>query len=78
HAAGGGLESDRHAGNHANTVDYRVVSLTQRRLADPATVIAGLPPDTRPLPDVAAYDELLQRRPPTPPPGDGMEGTTGS
>ncbi|BDE16852.1 transposase (plasmid) [Mycobacterium sp. 20KCMC460] len=44
HAAGGGLESDRHAGNHANTVDYRVVSLTQRRLADPATVIAGLPP----------------------------------
>ena len=30
----------------------RVVSLTQRRLMDPAAVIAGLPPDTRPLPSV--------------------------
>lgn len=39
-----------------------VVSLTQRRLADPAAVIAGLPPDTRPLPSVAGYDELLTRR----------------
>jgi hypothetical protein len=32
-----------------------VVSLTQRRLAH-------LPPDTRPLPSVAAYDELLRHR----------------
>jgi len=40
----------------------RVVSLTQRRLTDPAAVIAGLPPDTRPLPNVAAYDELLPKR----------------
>lgn len=40
----------------------RVVSLTERRLADPAAVIAGLPPDTRPLPTVTAYDELLTRR----------------
>lgn len=39
-----------------------VVSLTQRRLADPAAVIAGLPPDARPLPSVASYDELLTRR----------------
>jgi hypothetical protein len=39
-----------------------VVSLTERRLADPAAVIAGLPPDTRPLPTVTAYDELLSRR----------------
>jgi hypothetical protein len=37
------------------TIDRPVVSLTQRRLAQ-------LPPDTRPLPSVTAYDELL--RPP--------------
>jgi len=37
----------------------RVVSLTQRRLADPAAIIAGLPADTRPAPSVAGYDELL-------------------
>jgi len=42
--------------------EQRVVSLTQRRLADPAAVIAGLPADTRPLPSVAGYDELLKRR----------------
>jgi transposase len=42
----------------------RVISLTQRRLA-----VAGLPPDTRPPPSVARYDELLQhRRPPPAPP----------
>lgn len=46
--------------------DRRVVSLTQRRLADPAAVIAGLPPDTRPLPSVEIYDELLTRRTPNP------------
>jgi hypothetical protein len=40
-----------------------VVSLTERRLAEPAPVIAGLPPDSRPLPSVTAYDELLARRP---------------
>lgn len=39
-----------------------VLSLTQRRLADPAAVIAGLPADTRPLPSTAAYDDLLPRR----------------
>ncbi|WP_288800115.1 IS21 family transposase [uncultured Arsenicicoccus sp.] len=39
-----------------------VVSLTQRRLTDPAAVIAGLPADTRPIPSVTAYDELLRRR----------------
>jgi len=41
----------------------RVASLTERRLADPAAVIAGLPADTRPMPSVAAYDQLLRHRP---------------
>ncbi|WP_345516438.1 IS21 family transposase, partial [Phytohabitans houttuyneae] len=40
----------------------QVVSLTERRLADPAAVIGGLPPDPRPLPSVARYDELLTLR----------------
>jgi hypothetical protein len=40
----------------------RVVSLTERRLTDPEGVIAGLPADSRPLPSVAEYDELLTRR----------------
>jgi hypothetical protein len=40
----------------------RVVRLTQRRLMDPAAVIAGLPPDTRPMPSVSLYDELLAKR----------------
>jgi transposase len=39
----------------------RVASLTERRLA-------GLPPDTRPVPSVARYDQLL-RRPLSPPAG---------
>jgi hypothetical protein len=43
-------------------VEHRVVSLTRRRLADPAAVIAGLPPDKRPQPTVAGYDQLLKRR----------------
>jgi hypothetical protein len=43
-------------------IEHRVVSLTQRRLADPAAVIAGLPPDKRPLPTVAGYDQLLKKR----------------
>jgi len=42
----------------------RVVSLTERRLGDPAAVIAGLPADSRPLPTVASYDQLLTRRHP--------------
>jgi transposase len=41
-----------------------VISLTERRLADPAAVIAGLPADNRPLPTVGHYDELLTRRHP--------------
>lgn len=40
--------------------ERRVVSLTQRRLADPAAVIAGLPADKRLLPSVAGYDQLLR------------------
>jgi hypothetical protein len=40
----------------------RVVSLTQRRLADPEATIAALPPDRRPPPTVSAYDDLLTRR----------------
>lgn len=48
-------------------VGARVVSLTERRLADPTAVIAGLPADPRPLPSVTAYDELLARRTPTTP-----------
>ena len=41
-----------------------VTSLTQRRLA-------ALPADTRPLPSVAAYDQLLRRTPRAPPPSQG-------
>ncbi|GGO91611.1 transposase [Nocardioides phosphati] len=40
----------------------KVVSLTERLLLDPAAVIAGLPPDTRPLPSVEKYDQLLRLR----------------
>lgn len=39
----------------------KVVSLTERRLLDPAAVIAGLPADTRPLPDMSKYQALLRR-----------------
>jgi transposase len=46
----------------AGAAGGRVVSLTERRLTDPAAVIAGLPPDNRPMPQVIAYDELLPRR----------------
>ena len=45
------------------SADTTVVSLTERRLTQ-------LPPDTRPLPSVAAYDQLLRHRRPT------AEGTT--
>ena len=58
----GGSSSDRHPAAHVKPVEHRVVSLTQRRLTDPAAVIAGLPPDKRPLPTVGAYDELLAKR----------------
>ncbi|CQD04467.1 transposase [Mycolicibacterium conceptionense] len=62
HASRGGAHSGRHRPAHTVVSEHRVVSLTQRRLADPAAVIAGLPTDTRPLPSVGAYDELLARR----------------
>ncbi|GAA1100238.1 IS21 family transposase [Tsukamurella spumae] len=55
----GGANAGRHLDRHAERREQRVVSLTQRRLADPAAVIAGLPPDRRPLPSVTAYDRLL-------------------
>ena len=60
--AEGGATAGRHLAAHHIVREDRVVSLTQRRLTDPAAVIAGLPPDTRPLPSVTAYDELLPRR----------------
>jgi transposase len=58
----GGPDSGRHLAARNMPWEQRVVSLTQRRLTDPAAVIAGLPPDSRPLPTVSAYDELLARR----------------
>lgn len=57
----GGASGDRHRVAHHDPLEQRVVSLTQRRLNDPAAVIAGLPPDTRPLPSVSGYDELHPR-----------------
>jgi len=68
HEAAGGASSSRHrvaqAHDHeqrdGQTAGPRVISLTQRRLQDPAAVIAGLPADTRPLPSVAGYDQLLR------------------
>ncbi|MFW6599833.1 IS21 family transposase [Propionibacteriaceae bacterium Y2011] len=62
HTATGGANTDRQPAARPAVFEQRVVSLTQRRLADPAAVIAGLPADTRPLPSVAAYDQLLPRR----------------
>lgn len=61
-AAAGGSGSDRHRVATDTAVEQRVVSLTQRRLRDPDAVIAGLPRDNRPLPDLSRYDELLRRR----------------
>jgi len=68
HEAAGGASSGPHrvAREHdgerrdGQTSGPRVISLTQRRLQDPAAVIAGLPADTRPLPSVAGYDQLLR------------------
>lgn len=57
----GWVRDDCDPGAKEDIVEHRVVSLTQRRLADPAAVIAGLPPDKRPLPTVAGYDQLLNR-----------------
>lgn len=58
----GGAGLDRHPGAQGELKVQRVVSLTQRRLMDPAAVVAGLPPDSRPMPSVSAYDELLAKR----------------
>ena len=44
----------------------KVVSLTERRLADPQATVTAFLPDARPLPSVEAYDELLARRRTTP------------
>ena len=76
----GGPGLHGHLRELASGREQRVVSLTQRRLADPAAVIAGLPADTRPLPSVAGYDELLERRarPPLTDEAIDREGTTGT
>lgn len=60
--ARGWVQPDCDSGAKEEIVEHRIVSLTQRRLADPAAVIAGLPPDTRPAPTVAGYDQLLAKR----------------
>jgi transposase len=67
HHARSGSDAPRLALAHTREPERRVVSLTQRRLADPAAVIAGLPPDTRPLPTLEAYDQLLKLPPRTTP-----------
>ncbi|WP_026378233.1 IS21 family transposase [Agromyces italicus] len=74
----GGSAADRHPVEHRRGDGQRVVSLTQRRLADPAAVIAGLPPDNRPVPTMAPYDELLTRRPAAAPATSTREGTSGT
>lgn len=77
HASGrvlGGSGSGRHPARRSDDAVRQVVSLTQPRLTDPKAVIAGLPPDTRPLPSVAYYDELLQRRTQTTPSADSSAG----
>ena len=73
----GGSTLCRHPVEQHDEREQRVVSLTQRRLADPKAVIAGLPPDRRPMPSVAHYDELLKRRQPAELPNpDEKDGTT--
>ncbi|EAP98731.1 transposase [Janibacter sp. HTCC2649] len=72
----GGAISDRHHVARGDAREQRVVSLTQRRLTDPAAVIAGPPTDTRPVPSVAAYDELLPRRGATTPRVDDVKAST--
>jgi hypothetical protein len=56
----GGSGSARHLVARRGGREQRVASLTQRRLADPAAVIAGLPADSRPPPTVDHYDQLLR------------------
>lgn len=66
----GGADSGRHLVEQRREYEQRddspasrkVVSLTQRLLLDPDAVIAGLPADTRPLPSLDKYDQLLRRR----------------
>ena len=67
------VEARRHAITHtpapvSPTRRGTVVNLPPRRPTDPHQVIAHLPEDTRPLPTVTAYDELLRRRQPDPAP----------
>lgn len=68
------VEARRHATHHTPTTlaatvrGGPVVNLPPRRPTDPHQVIAQLPEDTRPLPTVTAYDELLRRRQPDPAP----------
>ncbi|TMM29327.1 MAG: IS21 family transposase [Actinobacteria bacterium] len=59
----------------ADTAMGKVVSLTARRQADPAALVAALPADPRPLPSVAHYDDLL-RLPTRPAPAPGRDVTT--
>jgi len=61
------VEARRHAASHTPATPATgrvgtVVNLPPRRPIDPHQVIAQLPEDTRPLPTVTAYDELLRRR----------------
>ena len=65
------------SGQQLDSPGQRVASLTQRHLSDPSAVIAGLPPDSRPLPSVAAYDQLLARRP-KPIPTNDLPATKGN
>ena len=63
------VEARRHATTHtpapaSPTRGGTVVNLPPRRPTNPHQVIAHLPEDTRPLPTVTAYDELLSRRQP--------------
>lgn len=67
------VEARRHATTHtpapaSPTRGGTVVNLPPRRPTNPHQVIAHLPEDTRPLPTVTAYDELLRRRQPDPAP----------
>ncbi len=67
-ATAGGANPGRHHVDHHHAREQRdgqperVASLTMRRLLDPTAVIAGLPPDTRPLPDLSVYDRHLLGR----------------
>ena len=69
-----GATQPEHPVGQDDSAGQRVVSLTERRLSDPTAVIAGLPPDSRPLPSVDRYDELLTRRKTAPPAADLSKG----